>query len=118
MCRSATGRQATLTLTLTLTQVLTDSRVSGAQVDKIDRTDRGANALMYASMYDHQDMAKKLLSAGADTSRFSVTHSVPPNAHWSVYAYAAFYGTDKVRHRGRHVAAASCTCAHARLSTG
>jgi Leucine-rich repeat (LRR) protein len=65
-------------------------------VDKIDRTDRGANALMYASMYDHQDMAKKLLSAGADTSRLSVTHSVPANAHWSVYAYAAFYGTDKI----------------------
>ena len=98
-------------------RLLTDSRVSGAQVDKIDRTDIGANALMYASMYDHQDMAKKLLSAGADTSRLSVTHSEPTNAHWSIYAYAAYYGTDEVRHRGRHVAAASCTCAHTWLST-
>ena len=98
-------------------RLLTDSRVSGAQVDKIDRTDYGANALMYASMYDHQDMAKKLLSAGADTSRLSVTHFSPLDAHWSAYAWAAWFGTDKVRYRGLHVAAASCTCAHARLST-
>jgi len=65
-------------------------------VDKIDRTDVGANALMYASMYDHQDMAKKLLSAGADTSRLSVTHFSPLDAHWSAYAWAAWFGTDKI----------------------
>jgi len=65
-------------------------------VDKIDRTDVGANALMYASMYDHQDMAKKLLSAGADTSRLSVTRFSPLDAHWSAYAWAAWFGTDKI----------------------
>ncbi len=73
----------------------------GAQIDHMDRYghvahELGYNALMLAAQYDHQDMAKMLIGAGADTGLLTST-SNENNMHWSNVMVAAWYGDQEVR---------------------
>ena len=62
----------------------------------MDDTKFGYNALMLAAQYDHQDMARMLLDAGAITCPLTETDSSEEN-NWSNVMVAAWYGDEEVR---------------------
>lgn len=66
------------------------------QIDLMDNTTLGYNALMLAAQYDHQDVARMLLDAGANTSALTSTDSTETN-NWSNIFVAAWYGDQAVR---------------------
>ena len=68
----------------------------GAQIDHMDVTEFGYNALMLAAQYDHQDVARMLLDAGAITCPLTETDSSEEN-NWSNVMVAAWYGDEEVR---------------------
>jgi hypothetical protein len=68
----------------------------GVQIDLMDNTTWGYNALMLAAQYDHQDVARMLIDAGADTSLLTSTDGVEEN-NWSNIMVAAWRGDDEVR---------------------
>ena len=67
-----------------------------AQIDLMDDTRFGYNALMLAAQYDHQDVARMLLDAGAATCLLTETDGVEEN-NWSNVMVAAWYGDEEVR---------------------
>jgi ankyrin repeat protein len=76
-----------------LTTALNDPQ---QDIDRMDRTQRGYNALMLAAQHDHPEVAKKLIDRGADTS-LRTSSSVETKNDWSNVMVAAWYGSDKVR---------------------
>ena len=74
----------------------------------MDNTTWGYNALMLAAHYDHQDVARMLIDAGADTSLLTNTSGVDEN-HWSNIMVAAWRGDKEVR---ASFSAASLGCAN------
>ena len=62
----------------------------------MDDAEFGYNALMLAAQYDHQDMVRMLLDAGADTGLLTSTDVVEEN-NWSNVMVAAWYGDEEVR---------------------
>jgi hypothetical protein len=73
-------------------------------INLMDNTTLGYNALMLAAQYDHQDVARMLLDAGADTSLLTSTSgggvvidSNNENNNWSNVMVAAWYGDQEVR---------------------
>jgi hypothetical protein len=83
-------------------------------IDLMDNTTLGYNALMLAAQYDHQDVARMLLDAGADTSLLTSTNvaiidsvsekaggaeaaTLGENNNWSNVMVAAWYGDQEVR---------------------
>ena len=62
----------------------------------MDVTEFGYNALMLAAQYDHQDVARMLLDADADTDLLTSTDGVEENS-WSNVMVAAWYGDEEVR---------------------
>ena len=64
--------------------------------DRMDNTTLGYNALMLAAQYDHQDVARMLLDAGADTGLLTSTDGGEEN-NWSNVMVAAWYGGEEVR---------------------
>jgi hypothetical protein len=68
----------------------------GMQINLMDNTTWGYNALMLAAQYDHQDVARMLIHAGADTSLLTSTDGVDEN-NWSNIMVAAWQGDDEVR---------------------
>ena len=68
----------------------------GAQIDLMDNSKFGYNALMLAAQYDHQDVARMLLDAGAITCPLTETDSSEEN-NWSNVMVAAWYGDEEVR---------------------
>ena len=68
----------------------------GAQIDHMDVTEYGYNALMLAAQYDHQDVVRMLLDADADTGLLTSTDGEEEN-NWSNVMVAAWYGGEEVR---------------------
>ena len=68
-----------------------------AQIDLMDDTRFGYNALMLAAQYDHQDMARMLLDAGANPDLLTSVGKPPKNNNWSNVMVAAWYGDQEVR---------------------
>jgi len=64
--------------------------------DRMDNTTLGYNALMLAAQYDHQDVVRMLLDAGANTGLLTSTDGVEENS-WSNGMVAAWYGDQEVR---------------------
>jgi ankyrin repeat protein len=74
-------------------------------IDLMDNTTRGYNALMLAAQYDHQDVARVLLDAGANTGLLTSTSgsgapvvidSNNENNNWSNVMVAAWYGDQEI----------------------
>jgi ankyrin repeat protein len=72
-------------------------------INLMDNTTLGYNALMLAAQYDHQDVARMLLDAGADTSLLTSTSgggvvidSNNENNNWSNVMVAAWYGDQEI----------------------
>jgi len=76
-----------------LNNALKDSQ---QDIDRMDRTQWGYNALMLAAQHGHPDVAKKLVDKGANT-RLRTTSSEDTKNDWSNVMVAAWYGSDKVR---------------------
>ena len=65
-------------------------------IDLMDNTTLGYNALMLAAHYDHQNVARMLIDAGADTCLRSSSPSAEEN-NWSNIMVAAWHGRQEVR---------------------
>ena len=79
--------------TTSLAVALADPRQN---IDHMDSTKFGYNALMLAAQHDHQDVARMLLDAGADTGLLTSTDVEEENS-WSNVMVAAWYGDQEVR---------------------
>jgi len=56
----------------------------------------GYNALMLAAQYDHQDVARMLLDAGANPDLLTSVSKPPKNNNWSNVMVAAWYGDQEM----------------------
>jgi len=75
---------------------MTTALADAAQfIDLMDNTKFGYSALMLAAQYDHQDMARMLLDAGAGTCLLTETDSSEEN-NWSNVMVAAWYGDEEI----------------------
>ena len=79
--------------TTSLAVALADPRQN---IDHMDSTKFGYNALMLAAQHDHQDVVRMLLDAGADTGLLTST-DVEEENNWSNVMVAAWYGDEEVR---------------------
>jgi len=64
-------------------------------INHMDAAEFGYNALMLAAQYDHQDVARMLLDAGAATGLLTSTDGVEEN-NWSNVMVAAWYGDEEI----------------------
>jgi len=75
---------------------MTTALADAAQfIDLMDNSKLGYNALMLAAQYDHQDVARMLLDAGAITCPLTETDSSEEN-NWSNVMVAAWYGDEEI----------------------